>query len=131
MTIECPLNGQYHDRRDVILTSRMAVGNNFITVTVIFFYQSTALPPSHHGWMTVIQKIQTCPVFEWCPVLKWFTSLDHFIYKHNFLIICKMVLAKLAILVRILSGQDYLKTGLFSFKNRKSKTSGLLKVSGF
>ena len=33
--IECPLNGQYHDRRDVILTSRMAVSNNFITVTVI------------------------------------------------------------------------------------------------
>ena len=35
MIIECPLNGQYHDRRDVILTSRMAVSNNFITVTVI------------------------------------------------------------------------------------------------
>ena len=33
--IECPLNGQYHDRRDVILTSRMAVSNNFITVTII------------------------------------------------------------------------------------------------
>ena len=33
--IECPLNGQYHDRRDVIITSRMAVSNNFITVTVI------------------------------------------------------------------------------------------------
>ena len=33
--IECPLDGQYHDRRDVILTSRMAVSNNFITVTVI------------------------------------------------------------------------------------------------
>ena len=27
--IECPLNGQYHDRRDVILTSRMAVSNNY------------------------------------------------------------------------------------------------------
>ena len=35
MIIECPLNGQYHDRRDVILTARMAVSNNFITVTVI------------------------------------------------------------------------------------------------
>ena len=33
--IECPLNGQFHDRRDVIITSRMAVSNNFITVTVI------------------------------------------------------------------------------------------------
>ena len=33
--IECPLNGQYHDRPDVIITSRMAVSNNFITVTVI------------------------------------------------------------------------------------------------
>ena len=33
--IECPLNWQNHDRRDVILTSRMAVSNNFITVTVI------------------------------------------------------------------------------------------------
>ena len=33
--IECPLNEQYHDRRDVILTSQMAVSNNFITVTVI------------------------------------------------------------------------------------------------
>ena len=33
--IECPLNGQYHDRCDVILTSQMAVSNNFITVTVI------------------------------------------------------------------------------------------------
>ena len=33
--IECPLNGQYHDRRDVIITSRMAVSNNFITVTII------------------------------------------------------------------------------------------------
>ena len=32
--IECPLNGQFHDRRDVIITSRMAVSNNFITVTV-------------------------------------------------------------------------------------------------
>ena len=27
--IECPLNGQFHDRRDVILTLRMAVNNNF------------------------------------------------------------------------------------------------------
>ena len=35
MIIECPLNGQYRDRRDVILTSQMAVSNNFITVTVI------------------------------------------------------------------------------------------------
>ena len=26
---------QYHDRRDIILTSQMAVSNNFITVTVI------------------------------------------------------------------------------------------------
>ena len=33
--IECPLNGQYHDRRDVILTSQMAVSNNFKTVIVI------------------------------------------------------------------------------------------------
>ena len=33
--IECHLNGQYHDHRDVILTSRMAVSNNFITATVI------------------------------------------------------------------------------------------------
>ena len=33
--IECPLNGQYHDRCDVILTLQMAVSNNFITVTVI------------------------------------------------------------------------------------------------
>ena len=33
--IECPLNGQFHDRRDVILMSQMAVSNNFITVTVI------------------------------------------------------------------------------------------------
>ena len=32
--IECTLNGQFHDRRDVIITSRMAVNNNFITVTV-------------------------------------------------------------------------------------------------
>ena len=36
MIIECPLNGQFHDRRDVILTSRMAVSNNFLTVTVFF-----------------------------------------------------------------------------------------------
>ena len=35
MIIECPLNGQYHDRRDVILTSQMAVSNNFLKVTVI------------------------------------------------------------------------------------------------
>ena len=28
MIIECPLNGQYHDRRDVILTSRMAAIQN-------------------------------------------------------------------------------------------------------
>ena len=35
--IECPLNGQYHDRRDMIITSRMAVSNNFITVTIIGF----------------------------------------------------------------------------------------------
>ena len=35
MIIECPLNGQFHDRRDVIITSRMAVSNNFITVTVM------------------------------------------------------------------------------------------------
>ena len=35
MIIECPLNGQYHDRRDVILTSQMGVSNNVITVTVI------------------------------------------------------------------------------------------------
>ena len=33
--IECPLNGQYHERRDVILTSQMAVSNNFIMVTII------------------------------------------------------------------------------------------------
>ena len=33
--IKCPLNGQYHDRCDVILTSPMAVSNNFITATVI------------------------------------------------------------------------------------------------
>ena len=31
MIIECPLNGQYHDRHDVILTSRMAVSNNLFT----------------------------------------------------------------------------------------------------
>ena len=35
MIIEWTLNGKYHNRRDVILTSRMAVCNNFITVTVI------------------------------------------------------------------------------------------------
>ena len=33
--VECPLNGQFHDRRDVILTSQMAVSNNFLTVTDI------------------------------------------------------------------------------------------------
>ena len=33
MIIECPLNEQYHDLRDVILTSQMDVSNNFITVT--------------------------------------------------------------------------------------------------
>ena len=33
--IECPLNWQYHNCRDVILTSQMAVSNNFITGTVI------------------------------------------------------------------------------------------------
>ena len=33
--IEWPLNGQFHDRRDVILTSQMAVSNNFLTVAVI------------------------------------------------------------------------------------------------
>ena len=33
--IKCPLNGQYHDHRDVILKSQMAVSNNFIMVTVI------------------------------------------------------------------------------------------------
>ena len=33
--IECHLNGQYHNRCDIILTSRMAVSNNFITVTII------------------------------------------------------------------------------------------------
>ena len=32
--IDCPLNGQFHDRRDMIITSQMAVSNNFITVTV-------------------------------------------------------------------------------------------------
>ena len=41
MIIECPLNGQYHDHRDVILTSRMAVSNNFITVTIIQNIDST------------------------------------------------------------------------------------------
>ena len=30
--IECPLNGQYHDRRDVILTSRMAVSNSSVSL---------------------------------------------------------------------------------------------------
>ena len=33
--IECPIEGQYHDRRDLIIMSQMAVSNNFITVTVI------------------------------------------------------------------------------------------------
>ena len=33
--IECPLNGQNHDSRDVIPTSGMVISNNFITVTVI------------------------------------------------------------------------------------------------
>ena len=33
--IEWLLNGQFHDRRDVILTSRMAVSNIFLTVAVI------------------------------------------------------------------------------------------------
>ena len=33
--IEWPLNGQFHDRRDVILTSQMAVSNIFLTVAVI------------------------------------------------------------------------------------------------
>ena len=31
--IKCPLNGQYHDPRDVIITSRMAVSNNFVIIT--------------------------------------------------------------------------------------------------
>ena len=35
VTIECPLNGQCHGRRDVILTSQMAISNNFLTVAVI------------------------------------------------------------------------------------------------
>ena len=35
MIIEWTLNGQYHDRHDVILTSRMAVSNIFLMVTVI------------------------------------------------------------------------------------------------
>ena len=30
MIIECPLNGQFHNRRDVIIMSRMAVSNNFL-----------------------------------------------------------------------------------------------------
>ena len=30
MIIECPLNRQYHDHRDVIITSQMAVSNNFV-----------------------------------------------------------------------------------------------------
>ena len=33
--IEWPLNGQFHDRCDVILTSWMAVGIIFLTVAVI------------------------------------------------------------------------------------------------
>ena len=33
--IEWPLNGQFHHRRDVILTSRMADSNIFLTVTII------------------------------------------------------------------------------------------------
>ena len=35
MIIKCPQNGQYHVRRDVILTSGMAVINNSIMVTII------------------------------------------------------------------------------------------------
>ena len=35
MIIERPLNGQFHDRRDVILTSRMVVSNIFLTVAVL------------------------------------------------------------------------------------------------
>ena len=30
--IECPLNWPFHDRRDVIITSQMAISNNFIWV---------------------------------------------------------------------------------------------------
>ena len=33
--MEWPLNGQFHDRRDMILTSWMAVINMFLTVAVI------------------------------------------------------------------------------------------------
>ena len=33
--IERPLNDLFHDRRDVILTSQMAVSNIFLTVAVI------------------------------------------------------------------------------------------------
>ena len=35
--IECPLNEQYHDRRDVILTSGMAVSNNFFIVKSCYY----------------------------------------------------------------------------------------------
>ena len=35
MIIEWPLNDLFHDRRDVILTSPMAVSNIFITVADI------------------------------------------------------------------------------------------------
>ena len=42
--IECPLNGQFHNRGDVIITSWMAVSNNFITVTVIQNIDNHAFP---------------------------------------------------------------------------------------
>ena len=40
--IECPLNWQYHDRRDVRITSRMAVSKNLITVTVIWNIENSS-----------------------------------------------------------------------------------------
>ena len=35
--IECPLNGQYHDRRGVILTSQMAVSNQIQCYAALFY----------------------------------------------------------------------------------------------
>ena len=44
--IECPLNGQFHNSRDLIITSQMAVSNNFIYTLVLRNTSDNPPPPS-------------------------------------------------------------------------------------
>ena len=56
MIIECPLKWQYHDHRDVILTSWMAVSNNFIMVTVIECQVALNNVKRHYHWKHCCKK---------------------------------------------------------------------------